>query len=176
MNSEQLMIEAAIQSSEYDKRMAERAIDQVPDRKMHESLSSETNSIVVIMKHIAGNLKSRWTDFLTSDGEKPWRNRDTEFVDDFKSRDELMAFWEAGWQCLFDALRALTVDDLTKTVQIRGHDHTVPMAIHRSNAHIAYHVGQIVMIARIQVGDDWKTLTIEAGQSENFNRERWGSN
>ncbi len=169
-----IFIESAIQSFAYDKRLAERAIEQVPNAKMHESLDESTNSIVVIMKHISGNLRSRWTDFLTSDGEKSWRHRDTEFIDDFESREQLIEFWEGGWSCLFNSLRELSADDLTKTVQIRGVDHSVPMAVARSNAHIAYHVGQIVMIARIHVGDAWNTLTIDRGKSEEFNRENWG--
>jgi hypothetical protein len=174
MTTGDIVLQAAIDSFRYDKALAERAIAQVPDKKMHEVLDSQTNSIVVIMKHIAGNLLSRWTDFLTTDGEKDWRNRDQEFVDDFQSRDELMAYWEKGWQCLFDTLESLTAADLNKTVKIRGVDHSVPMAISRSNAHIGYHVGQIVMIARIQVGDDWKTLTIDRGKSDEYNQQNWG--
>jgi len=168
------VIDAIVESFRYDKNLAERAITQVPDAKMHESLDSNTNSIVVIMKHISGNLLSRWTDFLTTDGEKDWRNRDIEFVDDFSSREQLMEHWEKGWKCLFETLSKLTPEDLNRTVQIRGVDHSVPMAMNRSNAHTAYHVGQIVMIARIHCGDDWKTLTIDRGKSEQYNAQNWG--
>ena len=170
-----IVIDAAIASFEYDKALVEKAIAQVPDSKMHEPLDSNTNSIVVIMKHISGNLKSRWTDFLTTDGEKEWRDRDTEFIDDFTSREQLMEFWEAGWSVLFDCLRDLSDDDLEKTVTIRGYQHSIPMAIHRSNAHIAYHIGQIVMMARIHCGDQWNTLTIEPGKSKEYNQTHWGN-
>jgi hypothetical protein len=126
------------------------------------------------MKHVAGNLLSRWTDFLTSDGEKPWRNRDSEFVDSLTSRDELLTFWETGWQRLFDSLSVLTADDLGKIVPIRGEPHSVPLAIQRSLAHCGYHVGQIVLIARILAGDEWDTLTIPRGASARFNDQMWG--
>src|SRR5436305_4835796 len=123
---------AIINAFEANKRLADRAVAQVPDDKLHAALNANTNSIAVIMKHVAGNLLSRWTDFLTTDGEKPWRNRDDEFVDTFKDRAEVLAYWEKGWGVLFDALAALTPDDLLKTVPIRGEPHSVPLALQRS--------------------------------------------
>src|SRR5512132_3881960 len=111
-------LSAAINAFEANKRLADRAVEQVPDDKLHLALDGNTNSIAVIMKHVAGNLASRWTDFLTTDGEKPWRNRDDEFLDTFATRAELLAFWERGWDCLRAAIRALTPDDLAKTVLI----------------------------------------------------------
>ena len=174
MSLGQVVIDAIKQSFLYDKNLAERAIAQVPNSRMHEPLDPETNSIVILMKHISGNLQSRWTDFLTSDGEKPWRDRDREFIDDFESREQLMEYWEQGWFVLFQTLDSLNPDDLEKTVTIRGVDHTVPMALYRSNAHIAYHVGQIVMVARIHCGDQWNTLTIERGKSQEYNKKNWG--
>jgi hypothetical protein len=126
------------------------------------------------MKHVAGNLLSRWTDFLTTDGEKPSRNRDDEFVDSFRSRDDVLAYWERGWDCLFDSLQSLTPGDLDKTVVIRGEPHSVPLAVGRSLGHTCYHVGQIVQVARFHAGDQWHTLTIPRGGSERFNRENWG--
>jgi hypothetical protein len=126
------------------------------------------------MKHIAGNLLSRSTNFLTSDGEKSWRHRDDEFVDTFAIRDEVIGFWESGWQRLFDSLADLTPEDLGKTVTIRGEPHSVPLAIQRSLAHCAYHVGQIVLIARILAGDQWTTITIPRGASATFNEQVWG--
>ena len=167
-------VEAAINSFETNKRLAERAVAQLSDDKLHVALDNNTNSIAVIMKHVAGNLISRWTDFLATDGEKPWRNRDDEFVDSFNDRAELEAYWERGWACLAEALKRLTVDDLSKTVQIRGEPHSVPLAIQRSLGHTCYHVGQIVQVARIQAGDEWKTLTIPRGESEQFNKQNWG--
>ena len=138
------------------------------------TLDANTNSIAVIMKHVAGNLLSRWTDFLTTDGEKPSRNRDDEFIDTYTARGELLAYWESGWQRLFDSLTDLTPGDLGKNVTIRGEPHTVPLAIQRSLAHCGYHVGQIVLIARILAGDQWATITIPRGASTGFNQRVWG--
>src|SRR3982751_2917411 len=128
-------LSAVVNTFQANKRLADRAIAQVPDDKLHLSLDANTNSIAVIMKHVAGNFISRWTDFLTSDGEKPWRNRDDEFADTFTSRGELIAYWESGWQRLFDSLAGLNSDDVGRTVTIRGEPHSVPLAIQRSLAH-----------------------------------------
>jgi len=162
------LIEGARAAFRSNKGLADRAVAQLTDDKLRIALDENTNSIAVIMKHVAGNLLSRWTDFLTSDGEKPWRNRDDEFVDTLTTRDDLMTYWESGWQRLFDALSGLAPDDLGKTVTIRGEPHTVPLAIQRSLAHCGYHVGQIVLIARILAGDRWTTLTIPRGASARF--------
>lgn len=167
-------VAAAVNAFEANKRLADRAIAQVPDDKLHVALDANTNSIAVIMKHVAGNLLSRWTDFLTSDGEKPWRNRDSEFIDTFRSRAEAVEYWERGWSCLFTTLRGLRADDLAKVVTIRGEPHTVPLAMARSLGHTCYHVGQIVQVARIHAGERWNTLTIPRGGSEQFNKAYWG--
>jgi hypothetical protein len=167
-------IKAIISTFEANKRLADRAIEQVPDEKLHIALDANTNSIAVIMKHVSGNLQSRWTDFLTSDGEKPDRNRDDEFVDTFAGRAEMLEYWERGWSCLLSSLRSFTADDLGKTVAIRGEPHSVPLAIERSLGHTCYHVGQIVQLARIHAGPNWTTLTIPRGGSEEFNRAHWG--
>ena len=166
-------LSAVINAFEANKRLADRAVEQVPDDKLHVPLDPNTNSIAVIMKHVAGNLTSRWTDFLTTDGEKPWRNRDDEFVDTFTARDELIAYWESGWRRLFDSLAGLTAGDVGRTVTIRGEPHTVPLAIQRSLAHCGYHVGQIILIARILAGDNWTTITIPRGASTDFNQRVW---
>src|SRR5438067_2614599 len=118
-----------------DKRLADRAVEQVPDDKLHTALDANTNCIAVIMKHVAGNLTSRWTDFLTTDGEKPWRNRDDEFVDSFGSRAKLLEAWERGWACLLTTLNSLKREDFEKTVLIRGEPHSVPLALERSLGH-----------------------------------------
>jgi hypothetical protein len=165
---------AIINAFEANKRLADRAVAQVPDDKLHVALDANTNSIAVIMKHVAGNLTSRWTDFLTTDGEKPGRNRDDEFVDGFRSRAELLAAWERGWACLLTTLKGLRRDDLEKTVLIRGEPHSVPLALARSLGHTCYHVGQIVQVARIHAGETWNTLTIPRGESEQFNKAHWG--
>jgi hypothetical protein len=167
-------LSASVNAFEANKRMADRAVEQVPDDKLHTPLDANTNSIAVIMKHVAGNLLSRWTDFLTADGEKPWRDRDTEFVDSFKSRAELLEFWERGWACLLTTLKSLKPQDLEMTVTIRGEPHSVPMALERSLGHACYHIGQIVQVARIHAGEKWNTLTIPRGASEQFNKAHWG--
>ena len=165
---------ATINAFEANKRLADRAVEQVSDEKLHLALDEHTNSIAVIMKHVAGNLTSRWTDFLTSDGEKPERNRDDEFVDSFGSRAEVIRCWEQGWAVLLAALGDLQAADLAKTVTIRGEPHSVPLAMARSLGHTCYHVGQIVQLARHHAGEQWNTLTIPRGASEQFNRANWG--
>ncbi|QDV48856.1 DUF1572 family protein [Gimesia fumaroli] len=174
MDSTASFLSATINTFETNQKMAERAIEQVADDGLRVALDENTNSIAVIMKHVAGNLISRWTDFLTTDGEKPDRQRDDEFIDTFPERAELLAYWERGWSVLLDSLKSLTPDDLEKTVYIRGEAHTVPLAIQRSLGHTCYHVGQIVQVARIQAGDHWNTLTIPRGRSEEFNQKHWG--
>ncbi len=166
---------AAISNAfEANKRLADRAVEQVPDHKLHLALDANTNSVAVIMKHVAGNLSSRWTDFLTTDGEKPWRNRDDEFVDTFRSRAEILEAWERGWACLLTTLKSLKPQDLAKTVLIRGEPHSVPLALERSLGHTCYHIGQIVQVARIHAAANWNTLTIPRGGSEQFNKAHWG--
>ena len=168
------VIDGAIATFRANKGWADKAIAQVSDEQLHVALDANTNSIAVIMKHVAGNLLSRWTDFLTSDGEKPWRNRDEEFVDSFTSRDELTAYWNSGWQRVLDSLAALTPGDLAQSVTIRGEPHSVPLAIQRSLGHSCYHVGQIILIARILAGERWNTITIPRGHSASFNQRVWG--
>ena len=174
MNIARLFLEAIRDSFEANKRLAERAVEQVGDEHLHQALDDDTNSIAVIMKHVSGNLISRWTDFLTSDGEKEWRNRDEEFVDTFTSRGELLEYWARGWDCLFGTLSSLNDDDVEKTVHIRGVPHSVPLALERSLGHTCYHIGQIVQVARYHAGERWTTLTIPRGRSEEFNRQNWG--
>jgi hypothetical protein len=169
------LIDGAVTAFRSNKSWADKAAAQVADDKLHLALDPNTNCIAVIMKHVAGNLLSRWTDFLTTDGEKPWRNRDDEFVDTFSTRAELIAYWESGWQRLFDSLASLSPDDLSRTVTIRGEPHSVPLAVERSLAHCAYHVGQIILIARILAGDQWTTITIPRGGSAGFNQRVWGA-
>jgi hypothetical protein len=169
-----VFIAAIINAFEANKRLADRAVEQVPDEKLHVALDGNTNSIAVIMKHVAGNLTSRWTDFLIADGEKPERNRDGEFIDTFGSRAELMDCWERGWSCLLTTLKELKSEDCGKTVLIRGEPHSVPLALARSLGHTCYHIGQIVQVARVHAGENWHTLTIPRGGSEQFNQAHWG--
>ena len=167
-------LSAAINAFQANKHLADRAVEQVSDDDLHVPFDENTNSIAVIMKHVAGNLLSRWTDFLTTDGEKPDRNRDGEFVDSFVSRAELLEYWERGWNRLYETLNGLKPEDLDKTVLIRGEPHSVPLALQRSLGHSCYHIGQIVQMARVHAGDNWKTLTIARGESEQYNKDNWG--
>ncbi|HMA16953.1 MAG TPA: DUF1572 family protein, partial [Thermoanaerobaculia bacterium] len=151
------------------KKFADKAVAQVSDADYFRQLDPESNSVGLVMKHIAGNLRSRWTDFLTTDGEKADRNRDTEFEKHGSdSRESISARWESGWQALFDALAPLTGDDLQRTVEIRGQPHTVMQAINRQLTHYASHIGQIVFLAKHFAGDRWKTLSIPRGKSREF--------
>jgi hypothetical protein len=166
-------LDAAIDTFRKQKELAEGAMRQLGDEELRVALDPNTNSIAVIAKHLAGNMRSRWTDFLTSDGEKSWRDRDDEFIDTFASRDQIMSAWEAGWSCLFQALESLGEGDLKKQISIRGEPLSVPLAIMRQIDHYGYHVGQIVMIARILAKDNWHVLTIPRGQSRQYNERVW---
>jgi len=154
----------------YYKNLAERAMAQVTDEQLQAVLDQEMNSIAVIVKHMAGNMRSRWTDFLTSDGEKPNRDRDSEFVDPPLTREALLSMWEQGWQSLFGALEPLSEEDMSRTVTIRGEPHSVMQAINRQIAHYSYHCGQIVMLAKHFKQDEWKSLSVPRKQSAEFNR------
>jgi uncharacterized damage-inducible protein DinB len=156
---------------QYYKKLAERAMAQCPDDGLFTALDAECNSIAIVVKHIAGNMRSRWTDFLTSDGEKPDRNRDTEFEEPPKTRAELMEMWERGWKLLFGALEPLSDADLARTITIRTEPHSVMQAVNRQIAHYSYHVGQIVYLARHFAGDKWQSLTIPKKKSSEFNRQ-----
>lgn len=160
----------ALSSFRNYKKMAERALEQISDEEFFALIDPEANSIALIVKHIAGNLHSRWTDFLTTDGEKEFRKRDTEFelIDD--TRESLMQFWESGWQILFKSIEPLTAEEFSRTVMIRGEPHTVVEAINRQLTHYAYHVGQIVLIAKHFKCADWKTLSVPKNRSADFNQ------
>lgn len=149
-------------------RLGERAIAQVADEQLTQVLDPEMNSIAQIVKHMAGNMRSRWTDFLTKDGEKPDRNRDSEFVEPPATRAEMLAIWNEGWGYVYSALDPLTDADLERTVLIRGERHSVMQAIHRQLAHYAYHCGQIVFLAKHLQSENWKSLSIPRGQSRGF--------
>lgn len=160
----------ALESFRSYKNIAEKAMAQTSDEEFFRALNAEDNSIAVIVKHIAGNLRSRWTLFLTTDGEKPDRNRDAEFELKAETRGELMRFWENGWQALFDSLESLRPEDLEKTVKIRGEDFTVHKAVSRSLAHTAYHIGQITLLAKHFRESEWQNLSIPKNKSAQFNK------
>ena len=164
------VLQDVLRSLEQLKSLAERAVAQVDERRLADTLDAESNSIAVLMKHLGGNMRSRWTDFLTSDGEKPDRRRDTEFEQGPETtKASVTAIWEDGWRAAFDGVAALQPGDLQRRVRIRGEIHTVVQALHRQMTHTAYHVGQIVLLAKHLRSDEWRTLSIPRGQSEEFN-------
>lgn len=161
--------EDAISSLKAYKKLADKAIFQMNDDEFFVTLDEEANSVAVIMKHMAGNMFSRWTDFLTTDGEKPDRNRDMEFVIGASTtKDEVLDYWERGWACVFAALEPLTLEDFEKTVMIRGEEHTIVQAINRQLMHYSYHIGQIVFLAKHFRSTEWRSLSIPRNQSAAF--------
>jgi uncharacterized damage-inducible protein DinB len=155
----------------YYKKLAERAMAQCPDEGLFTTLDAESNSIAIVVKHMAGNMRSRWMDFLTTDGEKPDRNRDTEFEQPPQTRAELLELWERGWEYVFRALEPLTDADLTRTVPIRTEPHSVMQAINRQVAHYSHHIGQIVFLAKhltTKATGKWESLSVPRGQSKQF--------
>jgi hypothetical protein len=153
-------LEDAVEILRTYRKLAERAMAQVRDEDLFAVLDGDENSIGLIVKHMVGNMRSRWTDFLTTDGEKPDRNRDSEFVEPPATRESLMALWDGGWKLVFAAIEPLTEADLARTVTIRGEAHSVMQAINRQIAHYASHIGQIVLLSKHFAGEDWKTLSI----------------
>ena len=166
-------LNSVIKQLQYYKSIAEKTFQQLSIEELHKELIKDSNSVVIIAKHMAGNMFSRWTNFLTEDGEKSWRNRDDEFVDTLKSRDELLDHWNKGWSCFFDAIESLNEDDLERIVYIRNHGHTVTEAINRQLMHYAYHIGQIVFLGKLIKGKDWQPLSIPKGQSKTYNKTKF---
>ncbi len=156
---------------EYYKSLGDKTFEQLTDEQMFWQYNEESNSIAVIVKHLAGNMLSRWTNFLTEDGEKSWRNRDGEFVNTFTTKEEVLDFWEQGWECFFDALDKVNEENLYSTTYIRGEAHPVIDAVLRQLAHYPYHIGQIVYIAKMIKNEDWNTLSIARNRSQQFNTE-----
>jgi len=164
-------IEDSLSLFHYYKKLAEGAIEQVSDGQLFAALDEEMNPIAIVVKHMAGNMRSRWTDFLTTDGEKPDRNRDSEFVAPPATRQDLMQLWNEGWALVFQALEPLADSDLQRQVTIRGEPHSVMQAINRQIAHYAYHCGQIVFLAKHFKASDWKSLTVPRNRSGEFNQK-----
>ena len=164
-------IENALEEFRGMKALADKSVAQVSDEEFFRAIDPESNSIAVIMKHISGNMRSRWTDFLTSDGEKPDRHRDTEFETDKEDRRAVLERWEEGWRILFDAVEPLKTEDLMRTVTIRREPHTIVAAVNRQLAHYGEHVGQIIFLAKHLKSSAWRTLSIARGQSETFNKK-----
>ena len=157
----------------YYKKLGDDAMAQVADEKLFFQPTEDSNSIAIIVQHIAGNMLSRWTDFLTSDGEKDWRNRDAEFETNITNRQALFEYWNKGWRCLFDAMNSLTETDLDKTIYIRNEGHTVVEAINRQLTHYPYHVGQIIFLAKMLSTNEWKSLSIPKNKSQDYNQVKF---
>ncbi len=170
MNSNYL--ESVIKQFEYYKLLGDKTFAQLSDEQLFWQFNEESNSIAIIVKHLWGNMLSRWTDFLTSDGEKDWRNRDAEFENDLKTRAEILEKWEEGWTCLFEAINSLQEEDLDKIIYIRNQGHTVMEAINRQLAHYPYHVGQIVFIGKM-LSENWNSLSIPKGNSKEYNSNKF---
>ena len=157
----------------YYKSLGDASLSRLNGNEIHFQFEENSNNCAIIAKHIAGNMLSRWTDFLNSDGEKEWRNRETEFEDNFNSKEELISYWEKGWDCVFTAIDPLQPEDLDKIVYIRNEGHTVLEAMNRQLAHYSYHVGQLVMLSKAIKGADWQSLSIPKGQSQVFNKDKF---
>lgn len=164
---------SAIKQFRYYKMLGEKAMEQLPEEQLFLQYNKESNSIAILVNHIAGNMLSRFTDFLTADGEKPWRNRDAEFTNPFGSKEALMNRWNEGWECLLTTLEQLTEEDLERIVYIRNDGHIVVEAITRQLAHYPYHIGQIVFIAKMLRNENWQTLSIARNKSTDYNSRKF---
>ena len=157
----------------YYKSLGDKTMIQVPDERLFWQYHEDSNSIATIVKHLWGNMKSRWTDFLTSDGEKEWRARDAEFENDIKNKEELLNKWNEGWQCLFDALDSVNETNFNQPIYIRNIEHSITEAINRQLAHYSYHVGQIVFLGKMICDQNWESLSIAKGASKSYNQKRF---
>lgn len=169
MNVSESYLESIKKQFLYYKTLGEKAIDQLEPEQLFTTVNEDTNSIAIIVKHLSGNMLSRWTDFLTTDGEKQWRNRDEEFENDYQSKQEVMNAWKKGWDCLFNALNNLQPNQLSDIIYIRNEGHTVIEAINRQLAHYPYHVGQIVFYAKQLKNSNWQSLSIPRKESNSYN-------
>lgn len=170
MTVNRYFLDSAVKRLSYYKELGDKTFAQLAETDFHFQPNAASNSIALIIQHMAGNMLSRWTDFLTSDGEKEWRNRDTEFEEQQMNREQLLAFWEKGWSCCLNAIGSLQEDDLLKTIYIRSEGLTVVDAINRQLAHYPYHVGQIIFLGKIITDNNWKNLSIPKGSSASFNK------
>ena len=166
-------LQSTLKQFKYYKSLGDKTFAQLPFDELKRKVAEDSNSIAIIVKHMAGNMMSRWTNFLTEDGEKTWRNRDDEFIDSFIDKNELIEIWNKGWHCLFNALETISDDDLNQIIYIRNQGHTVTEAINRQMMHYAYHVGQIVLLGKIIKGKDWQSLSISKGKSKDYNKEKF---
>lgn len=170
------MKELFIKRFQYYKELGDKTFAQLSDLDCFWQYNDESNSIAIIVKHLVGNMLSRWTHFLIEDGEKPWRNRDAEFENEFKTKQEILDYWEKGWNCLFEALDLINDENIHNYIFIRGEKHTILYALLRQFAHYPYHIGQMVYIGKMLKNADWKTLSIAKNDSENYNNEMLSKN
>jgi hypothetical protein len=168
-------LESVKKEFKYYKYLGNSTFDQLTLEELNWQYNKESNSIAIIVKHLYGNMLSRWTDFLNSDGEKPWRIRDAEFEANFKSKEDLLARWEDGWQCLFTGIESINEENIDHIIYIRNMGHSVTEAINRQLAHYSYHIGQIVFIGRMIKGNDWTNLSIPVGKSQLYNDEKFSN-
>lgn len=166
-------LKSADRQFRYYKSLGEKAMEQLEEQQLFIQPNEDSNSIASVVKHMWGNMTSRWTDFLTTDGEKPWRERDAEFVNDIQSREAVMQYWEEGWNCLFNALGSISDNELSMIIYIRNEGHTVLEAINRQIAHYAYHVGQIVFAAKLYKKGEWDSLSIPRNKSTDYNQQKF---
>lgn len=159
----------------YNKQLTEKSLNQLENIQVHEHVLCFDHSIAVLMKHMSGCLTSLWTNFRTEDGEKPWRNRESEFIDDFDSHSGLMSHWETGWGILFEAIESISDNEMDHIIYIRNEGHTIQEALERSLSHMAYHTGQIVLLAKLLKGEEWSSLSIPKGKTEEYNRKKFES-
>lgn len=166
-------LQSVIKQFEYYKMLGEQTFDQLPEEKLFWQINTESNSIAMIVKHLHGNMLSRWTHFLTTDGEKDWRKRDEEFNADYNTKKELLLLWNEGWHCLFTAITPLNENDLEREIYIRNMGHSVTEAINRQLSHYSYHIGQIVFIGKTVQNENWHSLSIPKGKSNDYNKEKF---
>lgn len=164
---------SAVKQFEYYKSLGDKTISQLTFEELQKEFAEDSNSISIIVKHIVGNMLSRWTNFLTEDGEKEWRKRDEEFIDTFTSKEDLLLAWNKGWDCLFNAIKPINENNLEQIIFIRNQGHTVYEAIDRQMMHYAYHVGQIVFLGKLIKGNNWQSLSIPKGKSNDYNKNKF---
>ncbi|TGV03320.1 DinB family protein [Flavivirga rizhaonensis] len=166
-------LKSIIKQFEYYKSLGDKTFNQLSFEELQKEFTEDSNSIAIVVKHIVGNMLSRWTNFLTEDGEKEWRHRDQEFEDTYTSKNDLTKAWDQGWKCLFDAITPLSENDLERIIYIRNQGHTVVEAINRQLAHYSYHTGQIVFLGKLVKGKNWQSLSIPKGDSSKYNKEKF---
>ncbi len=168
-------LEGTIKQFNYYEMLGTKSIERLSEKALFDHPANGSNNMAMIVKHMVGNMLSRWTDFLTSDGEKTWRSRDNEFADDLTTKTAVLEEWHKGWKCFYDAVLPLSNEDLEKIILIRNQEHTIVEAINRQLAHYAYHVGQMVYLAKMKLGNDWESLSIPLGQSKKYNDKKFNS-